>query len=151
MLYKRLKWLKKNSFTDSGWNHWPEKSIEGGGSMPKVLKNSRWSWEKSDNFWRKYPSWTMSTIYIRHHQLFTKLSSLNTGTRWVCRATRKRMYCRGNQYVQVLISRLNLKLDVDLISSQHVQVLISILDSKSKSLSNLFSLWSEYGLTKIQF
>ena len=50
------------------------------------------------------------------------------------------MYCRGNQYVQVLISRLNLKLDVDLISSQHVQVLISILDSKSKSLSNLFSL-----------
>ena len=50
MLYKRLKWLKKISFTDSGRHHWPEKSIEGGGSMPKVLKNSRWSWKKVTTF-----------------------------------------------------------------------------------------------------
>ena len=50
MLYKRLIWLKKISFTDSGRHHWPEKSIEGGGSMPKVLKNSRWSWKKVTTF-----------------------------------------------------------------------------------------------------
>ena len=36
MLYKRLIWLKKISFTDCGRHHWPEKSIEGGGSLPKV-------------------------------------------------------------------------------------------------------------------
>ena len=28
-----------------GWYGW-KKSIEGGGSMPKALKNSRWSWKK---------------------------------------------------------------------------------------------------------
>ena len=50
MLYKRLISLKKISFTDSGPHHWPEKSIEGGGSMPKVLKNSRWSWKKVTTF-----------------------------------------------------------------------------------------------------
>ena len=64
MLYKRLKWLEKICFSDSGRHHWSEKSIEGGGSIPKVLKNSHWSWKKSDNFWSKYPSRTMSTIYF---------------------------------------------------------------------------------------
>ena len=47
MLYKRFKWLKIISISDSGRHHWPDKSIEGGGSMPKVLKNSRWSWKKT--------------------------------------------------------------------------------------------------------
>ena len=52
----------KISFTYCRGHDWPEKSIEGGGSMPKVLKNSHWSWKKSDNFWRKYPSRAKSTI-----------------------------------------------------------------------------------------
>ena len=32
--------------------------------MQKVFENSRQSFKKSDNFWGKYPSRTMSTIYL---------------------------------------------------------------------------------------
>ena len=43
---------------------WPEKLIEAGGAMQKLALNSIWSWKRSDNYLEKYPSRTMSTIYI---------------------------------------------------------------------------------------
>ena len=55
----------KISFPDCRWPDWPEKPIETSDSMQKVFKNSRQSFKKSDNFWEKYSSWKIPTIYVQ--------------------------------------------------------------------------------------
>ena len=37
--------------------------------MQKVFKNSRQSFKKSYNFWKKYPSWKISTIYALENMI----------------------------------------------------------------------------------
>ena len=53
----------KISFPDCQWHDWPEKPIETSVSTQNIFKNNCQSW-KRDNFWEKYPSWEIPTIYM---------------------------------------------------------------------------------------